>query len=40
MGEIADMIIIGVLCQTCGCFIEEPPGGYPRNCTHCEDDTD
>ena len=37
MGEIADMIINGFLCQQCGQYMpdyEEP--GYPRTCPDCE----
>lgn len=34
MGEIADMMINGSMCQYCGeCFDDEP--GYPRSCESC-----
>lgn len=37
MGEIADTIINGGMCQYCGeCFDDEP--GYPRTCLACESD--
>lgn len=38
MGEIADWILEGGLCQTCGAYLEdgnEP--GYPRTCAGCQD---
>lgn len=40
MGDIADMIIEGVLCERCGVFIDEFPPGHPRLCVDCklEDD--
>lgn len=34
MGEIAEMILDGTLCERCGCFIGEPVG-YPRECFAC-----
>jgi len=36
MGDIADMIIEGILCECCGCFIGDPVG-YPRTCEDCEE---
>lgn len=39
MGEIADMMINGSMCQYCGeCFDDEP--GYPRSCPSCSSDED
>ncbi|MBO0479615.1 hypothetical protein JZO72_08225 [Vagococcus fluvialis] len=49
MGEIADMMLEGILCQQCGTLIEdlivegsntlkEAPG-YPRSCSDCEVDS-
>ncbi len=35
MGDIADMMLDGTLCEHCGCFIGEPCG-YPRLCEDCE----
>jgi hypothetical protein len=37
MGEIAEMIIDGILCQLCGTAMgyDEAPG-YPRTCDDCE----
>lgn len=34
MGEIADMILDGTLCQECGAFIGEAVD-YPRSCNSC-----
>jgi len=37
MGEIADMMINGSMCQYCGeCFDDE--SGYPRSCESCRED--
>ena len=36
MGEIAEMMLEGVLCEGCGAYIEEgEPGGFPRRCEVC-----
>ena len=43
MGEISEMILESILCQVCGCVMDdliitdrkEPPG-YPRTCEDCE----
>jgi hypothetical protein len=35
MGEIADMILDGTLCQQCGTFIGHPVD-YPRYCSDCK----
>lgn len=37
MGEIAEMMLDGTLCEQCGTFIGEPVG-YPRLCEDCKDD--
>lgn len=45
MGEIADMMIDGILCEECGEYIGDAVG-YPRLCSGCshgvinEDDRD
>lgn len=39
MGEIADMMVNGFMCQSCGQFMpdgEEP--GYPRDCQDCKNE--
>lgn len=39
MGEAAEMMINGLLCQGCGSYVEdhEEPG-YPRYCEDCEEE--
>lgn len=41
MGEIAEMMLDGTLCEDCGCAImdgDEPAeyAGYPRKCEDCK----
>lgn len=40
MGEIADMMLDGTLCQVCGVAMihseEEEPCGFPVTCAGCE----
>ena len=36
MGEIAEMILEGMLCQECGEFMEDGKE-YPHSCPICED---
>lgn len=39
MGEIAEMMLTGVLCEMCGCHLIGTPEGYPRYCSkQCADD--
>jgi hypothetical protein len=35
MGDIADMMLDGTLCEGCGEFLDENPPGYPRRCIGC-----
>lgn len=35
MGEIAEMMLSGVLCQVCGVFLGEETG-YPVTCEDCD----
>ena len=37
MGEIANAILDGTLCEWCGVYIGEPVG-YPRRCFGCDPD--
>ena len=38
MGEIADMMINGDLCESCGVALETPGEGFPRYCSEeCAD---
>lgn len=38
MGEIAEMMLDGTMCQVCGEFINEDPPGYPVTCGGCARD--
>lgn len=33
---MAELMLNGVLCQSCGEVIDREETGYPRNCTECE----
>lgn len=35
MGEIAEMIIDGILCEQCGMLVDGEETGYPRLCGFC-----
>ncbi|EJL44000.1 hypothetical protein PMI08_02118 [Brevibacillus sp. CF112] len=39
VGEAADSILSGLMCQVCGAYMEdfEEPG-YPRTCEDCQED--
>lgn len=36
MGEIADMMLDGTLCEGCGCYLEGEAQGIPRYCNSCK----
>ena len=36
MGEIAEMILDGILCQVCGTYIDDEDEGFPRTCSDCQ----
>ncbi len=36
MGEVADMMLDGTLCQGCGVFLNDDPPGYPCSCHDCK----
>jgi len=39
MGDKADMMLDGTLCERCGSYIEEgEPEGFPRLCEDCENE--
>ena len=38
MGEIAEQIMEGFLCQSCGVMIDGEEPGYPRECEDCENE--
>ena len=35
MGEVAEMMLDGTLCQGCGVLIDDDIPGYPRSCRDC-----
>lgn len=37
MGDVAELVIEGILCQSCGEFIDDDFAGYPRDCGACAD---
>ncbi|WP_098493331.1 hypothetical protein [Collimonas sp. PA-H2] len=38
MGDVADMMLDGTLCQGCGVFLNEDAPGYPCSCRGCRID--
>jgi hypothetical protein len=36
MGEIAELILEGIVCEYCGIWIGQPVG-YPRPCEECRE---
>lgn len=36
MGDIADKILEGLLCEVCGANVDGDEPGYPRKCKDCE----
>lgn len=38
MGEIADMVLVGVICESCCGFIDGQVVGYPRQCEDCKEE--
>ncbi len=36
MGDIADMMLEGILCEGCGDFLTDKPRGYPDYCYDCK----
>jgi predicted Zn-ribbon and HTH transcriptional regulator len=38
MGEIAEMVIMGVLCHQCGMMVDGDAVGYPRLCDDCKEE--
>ena len=37
MGEIAEMMLEGVLCASCGAFLDVYGNGYPEYCEDCQE---
>lgn len=40
MGEITEMILEGILCMRCGCFVSYVELGHPVLCEDCNDEED
>lgn len=38
MGEGADLVMDGVICQSCGDLIDEEGCGFPANCASCQEE--
>ena len=39
MGEIAEMILSGLMCRVCGSYMDDfKEPGHPRICEDCEDE--
>jgi hypothetical protein len=36
MGDFADMVIEGIMCEMCGVFIDAEGCGHPQKCDYCE----
>jgi predicted Zn-ribbon and HTH transcriptional regulator len=36
MGDAAELVLEGVLCETCGVYLESAPPGHPRKCKECK----
>lgn len=36
MGDVADMMLTGILCECCGVFLNEVEVGYPVKCSDCK----
>ena len=39
MGDVADMILDGTLCEQCGTYISEG-NGFTRTCEDCKEEND
>ena len=37
MGEATEAILEGMLCESCGSFIDGEAPGHPRQCEECEE---
>ncbi len=35
MVDLAEMMLDGTLCNTCGAFMQEEPEGFPQDCEDC-----
>lgn len=39
MGDVADMMLDGTLCEGCGVYLHGDGNGVPRRCRDCRDDS-
>ena len=40
MGEMAEAMLEGLLCEQCGALIDGEQPGYPRKCADCRKEID
>lgn len=40
MGEMAEMMLDGTLCQYCGTYLEDSVGPSPQSCEDCTEDSE
>lgn len=38
MGEITEMVLEGILCDSCGGMVDGNASGHPRQCAYCEEE--
>ncbi|OLN21879.1 hypothetical protein BTO30_12330 [Domibacillus antri] len=38
MGDMAEMVLDGLICERCGSFTDEEESGYAKLCGECERD--
>lgn len=38
MGDIADMMLDGTLCEGCGVYLDDSMGDFPQRCASCQED--
>lgn len=38
MGDIAEMMLDGTLCSTCGVYLDDDPIGVPVDCESCAEE--
>lgn len=38
MGDVADLIVEGFVCQHCGEYLDGDDPGHPRSCEDCDTD--
>jgi len=36
MGDAADMMLDGTMCEECGEYLDDGSPGYPRKCSGCK----